>query len=87
MIITMLWFFIDIVLFVGIGLGILYLFLKYSGGKKSYSEHLFENAFHALQDLEDYYDSFPDAEREKALKVLKGIAVELGALDREVKKK
>ena len=86
MIITTLWYFIDTIIFVAVMLGLFWLLAKYAHRKTSFSEHLFENAFQALKDLEDYYDDFPDKEREKALKVLKGIAVELGTLDREVKK-
>jgi len=83
MIITALWYFIDTVVFVVVMLGLLWLIAKYAHRKTSFSEHLFENAFQALKDLEDYYDDFPEKEREKALTALKSIAVQLAGLDRK----
>lgn len=78
------WFAIDMGIIVLLGLLALWLLVRHTGrNKPSRSEILIEKAYEALKELEDYYDDFPEKEREKALKILKGVAVQLAGLDRK----
>lgn len=81
------WFVIDCGITVVVGLAIIWCLVKFTGKHKvSRSEILIEKAYEALKDLEDYYDLHPDEQREKNLKILKGIAIDLAKLDREATK-
>lgn len=78
------WFAIDCGIVVVIGLLVIWLLVKFTGKNKvSRSEFLIEKAHEAIKDLEDYYDLYPDEQREKNLTVLRGIAIDLAKLDRE----
>jgi len=83
------WFAIDAALFIFGGLAIIWCIVKFTGKLKKplWSEQLIEKAHQAIIDLEDYYDGYPEAQREKNLKILKRIAIELTKLDREPNKK
>ena len=79
------WFVIDCGIVVVVGLAIIWCLVKFTGKHKvSRSEILIEKVYEALKDLEDYYDLYPDEQREKNLKILRGIAIDLAKLDREV---
>lgn len=78
------WFVIDCGIAVVIGLAIIWCLVKFTGKHKvSRSEILIEKVYEALKDMEDYYDLYPDEQREKNLTVLRGIAIDLAKLDRE----
>lgn len=79
------WFVIDCGIAVVVGLAIIWFLVKFTGKHKvSRSEILIEKAYEAVRDLEDYYDLYPEEQREKNLKILRGIAIDLAKLDREV---
>lgn len=79
------WFVIDCGIAVIVGLAIIWCLVKFTGKHKvSRSEILIEKVYEALKDMEDYYDLYPDEQREKNLKILRGIAIDLAKLDREV---
>lgn len=78
------WFVIDCGIAVVVGLAIIWCLVKFTGKHKvSRSEILIEKVYEALKDMEDYYDLYPDEQREKNLKILRGIAIDLAKLDRD----
>ena len=78
------WFVIDCGIIVIIGLLIIWCLVKFTGKlRRSRSEILIEKAYEAVRDLEDYYDLYPEEQRERNLEILKGIAVNLAKLERE----
>ena len=78
------WFAIDCGIAVAVGLAIIWCLVKFTGKHKvARSEHLIEKVYEALKDLEDYYDLYPKKQREKNLKILRGIAIDLAKLQRE----
>lgn len=82
---NIMWYLIDTLVLAAVGLLVIWLLVKFTGKHKpSRSEVLIEKAYDALKELEDYYDLYPEEQREKNLKVLRGIAIDLAKLDREV---
>lgn len=83
------WFAIDCGIAVVIGLVFIWCLAKFTGKVKKplWSEQLIEKVHQAIIDLEDYYDGYPEEQREKNLKILKHIAIELTKLEREPNKK
>lgn len=78
------WFAIDCEIVVIVGLLIIWLIVKFTGKfRRSRSEILIEKAYEAVRDLEDYYDLYPEKQRQRNLTILKGIAIDLAKLQRE----
>lgn len=81
----MTWYVICTIIFVAVGLLIIWLFVKFTGKHKpSRSEVLIEKAYEAVRDLEDYYDLYPEEQRQKNLKILHGVSIDLAKLDRKI---
>ena len=78
------WFAIDMGIITLLGMLALWLLVKHTGKHKpSRSEYLIERAYDALKDLEDYYDLYPEEQKQRNLKILKGMAIDLAKLDRQ----
>lgn len=81
---NIMWYLIDTLVLAAVGLLVIWLLVKFTGKHKpSRSEVLIEKAYDALKELEDYYDLYPEEQRQRNLKILKGIAVDLAKLQRE----
>lgn len=82
---NIMWYLIDTLVVAAIGLFGIWVFVTITGKHKpSRSEVLIEKAYDALKDLEDYYKLYPEEQREKNLKILTGIAIDLAKLDRKL---